>query len=101
ECALLANIALQRMDRGAPASEAGDLAERAVRDDRLVTAFGADASWFLFALIVLRQADRLAAAERVLSRGLADAQARGSKRGFVLASLWSAAIAQRRGDVRR
>ena len=98
ECLVLANVAHVRMDAGRPATEVYPLAERVAARER-VADLDPGLTWILHTGIVLRQAERIDAARALLDRAIAHAQAQGSLRGFVIASMFRAAVCHRAGDI--
>jgi DNA-binding CsgD family transcriptional regulator len=98
EHALLANLAMQQVLSGAPATESARLASRAL-DHGLLAEQTADSPTFYDALYVLIVAGRLDFAERVCEEALADARARGSQFGFALASCFRSDLSYRRGRI--
>ena len=99
ECLLLAYLARIRMDLGRPASEVGLLAERAA-SPAVVAQIAPDSIALLHTGVVLRHAERFEPAIRLLDAAIVEAQARGSLRGFVMASMFRSAVVHRTGDVR-
>jgi DNA-binding CsgD family transcriptional regulator len=96
---MLANLATQTSLGDFSAAEAAELAERAAVDGRLLREQTADAMPFYQLIYVLTSADRLDEAERLVALACADAPARRSLQGTMLASLFSSYPALARGDV--
>ncbi len=91
ECLVLVHLAHVRMDAGRPAGEVAPLAERAANPN-FVGELGPASVSVLHAGIVLRQAERLDVALRLLDAAVSAAQKQGSLRGFVIASMFRSAV---------
>ncbi len=98
ERALQASLAMQCVLSGAPATEAAELAARAL-EQGLLTEQTADSATLYDALYALIVAGRLDFAERVCDDAIADARARGSRFGFALASCFRSDLDYRRGRI--
>jgi DNA-binding CsgD family transcriptional regulator len=98
ECVLLAHLARLRMDLGRPARDVGPLAERAASPE-VITQIAPDSIWLLHTALVLVQTERFDAALRLLDAMVTEAQAHGSLRGFVMASLFRSAVLRRAGKI--
>jgi DNA-binding CsgD family transcriptional regulator len=96
---VLSQLANQLSIVGAPARQAGDLAERALGNGRLLSEQTADSLAFYHAVWVLILADRFVPAEAALDDAIADARARGSAVGFAIASAVHSQLDLRRGAV--
>ena len=94
---MLAALAAVAGHTGRSAAEAGELAQRALEDERLLSCWLEDgyvtASW------VLCVVDRLSEAADAADRGLAEAQRRGSAPMFLQLALLRADVAVRAGDL--
>lgn len=98
ECLVLAYLAHAWMDAGRPANETAPLAERAAARE-FVPQLGLHSTWVLHTGVVLRQAERLDLARELLDLSISEAQAHGSLRGFVIASMFRSAVLNRAGDI--
>jgi DNA-binding CsgD family transcriptional regulator len=94
---LLANLAVEALAAGEPASQVADLAERALAHGRLLAEQSADSQPFYMAVNMLCVSDRLDLADQCLRAALEDARARGSLLGFALASCLRSSNNYRRG----
>ena len=95
-CVLLANLALDALERGVAAAEAAVLAERALSSGLLLD----EGRWvFAYAANTLVCTDRVHDADRAWSELLALARERGSLTLFMLASVWRSHLAYRCGAV--
>jgi DNA-binding CsgD family transcriptional regulator len=98
ECLVLAYLAHARMDSGLPVAEVAPLAERAARRE-FALELGLHSAWLIHTGTVLRTAERLETELNLLDHAVTEAQSRGSLRGYVLASMYRAAVLIRAGDV--
>jgi DNA-binding CsgD family transcriptional regulator len=96
---VLSQLANQLSIAGASAQRAGELAERALGNGRLLAEQTADSTAFHLAVYVLMLAERFEAAEAALDDAIADARARGSAVGFAAASGMHSELDYRRGAV--
>ena len=97
EAVLLSSLAFALTWSGASAAEVAELAERsAVQAEALITG-GAMTELVAGTLLVLRWADRLDAAQRLLDAAVASAQRRGSTTDFAIALSQRAAVHRRAG----
>jgi len=98
ECLVLAYSAHALMDDGRPAAQAAPLAERAARID-FVPELGSNTTWVIHIGTVLRSAERIDTALRVVTRAVEHAQDSGSLRAYLLSSMYRSAVLNRAGDV--
>jgi ATP/maltotriose-dependent transcriptional regulator MalT len=96
---MLANLATQTSLGDFTAHEAAALSDAAAGDGRLLAEQTADAMPFYQIVYVLTTADRVDRAEWLVSQADADARARGSVLGTMLASLFGSYTAFARGEV--
>jgi DNA-binding CsgD family transcriptional regulator len=96
---VLSQLANQLSIAGAPARQAGELAERALGNGQLLAEQTADSLAFYHAVWVLILADRFEPAGAALDDAIADARARGSALGFAIASAVHSQLDLSRGAV--
>jgi DNA-binding CsgD family transcriptional regulator len=94
---MLAALAAVAAYTGRSAAEAGDLAHRALQDERLLGPWLDDG--FVPACLVLIVVDRLSEATQAADRGLAEAQRRGSAPMFLQLALVRTDVALHAGDL--
>lgn len=98
ECLLLANLAVNRMNRGATVIAVGEAAHGALRDGTLVSSQTADGPGVYWAATALLGCGEFAAAIREMDAAVEDARRRGSVFAFTIASgmrAWSLLAAGR------
>lgn len=98
ECLVLAYLAHARLDDGRPAAEVAPIAERAANLE-FAADLGTNSTWLIHTGTALRSAERFEPALRLLDRVIAEAQARGSLRAYLLASMYRSAVFNRVGAV--
>ncbi len=99
ECLVLANLARQATLSDRPASEAADLAKRAISGGRLLREEGSESIPLHHALFVLLLCDEIDLSRSTLDSAFADARDQGSVFGVGICSLTSAFIALRAGEL--
>ncbi len=94
---ILANLASETARAGSGRSEAVDLAERALADDRLLKEHFDPA--FVYAVLTLVCAEHLDDADQLLGEALDDAQERGLVSHFCIVSCYRSLVALHRGSL--
>jgi DNA-binding CsgD family transcriptional regulator len=94
------DLARRVANEGSPAQIAGQIAERALANGRLLEEEGPDSELFYTAVNTFTIMDLLDRASYWLDRALDEARRRGSAAGFALASAFRADLAYRTGDLR-